>query len=167
MNERNTLHYKNISLTHFILERGTQFVVSLRDWWRDIYSERGIFLAPYHLPGARGANACTPLQAVSSETTLTPLIGCVSLARLSIQTALTVYIWPRGSHIMWSPSGYTPVWPAYSDALPSPCLLITTWLLVKALGVTRNKPQIHVNSHYITRDIVSIIIKMRSKVWIF
>ena len=132
-------------LCHFILERGTQFVVSLKDRWRDIYSQRGLFLAPYLLPGSRGAT----LQAVSSETTLTPLIGCVSLARLSILTGLTVSIWLRGSHITWSPSHYTSARPAYPDALPSPCLLITTWQLDKAHGVTRNEPKIHVNSHYI------------------
>ena len=59
MNERNTLLYKNISLSHFILERGTQFVVSLRDRWRDIYSERGL-LAPYLLPGTRGCQCLHP-----------------------------------------------------------------------------------------------------------
>ena len=89
------LLYKNIS--HFILERGTQFVVSLKDRWRDMYSERRLLLAPYLLPGARGANACTPLQAVSSETTLMPLIGCISLARLSILTGLS-------KSDTWSPS---------------------------------------------------------------
>ena len=51
---------------------------------------------------------------------------------------------------MWSLSCYTPARLAYYDALPSPCLLITTWQLVKAHGVTRNEPKIHVNSHYIT-----------------
>ena len=44
----------------------------------------------------------------------------------------------------WSPSCYTPVWPDCHDALSSPCLLITIWPLVKAHGVTRNEPKIHV-----------------------
>ena len=57
---------------------------------------------------------------------------------------------PHGSHITWSPSGYTPAWPACPDALPPPSLLITTWQLVKAHGVTRNEPKIHFKSHYIT-----------------
>ena len=46
--------------------------------------------------------------------------------------------------ITWSPSGYTPVGPDCPDALLSPWLLITTWQLVKAHGVTRNEPKIHV-----------------------
>ena len=44
MNERNTYIYEYIS--HFILEKGPQFVVSSGDRWRDIYSERGLFLVP-------------------------------------------------------------------------------------------------------------------------
>ena len=46
--------------------------------------------------------------------------------------------------ITWSPSGYTPVVPDCPDVLSYACLLITGWLLVKAHGVTRNKPKIHV-----------------------
>ena len=80
INERNT-SLKNIYL--ILCLKGTHcFVVSLRDRWRDIYSKRGL-LASYFLPGARGANACTPLQAVSSGT-LTPLLGCVYHARFPI-----------------------------------------------------------------------------------
>ena len=48
------------------------------------------------------------------------------------------------------PSSYTPVQLVYPDTLPSPCLLITMWQLVKTHGVIRNEPQIHVYSHYIT-----------------
>ena len=51
MNERNILLYKNISLILFL--KWTQIVVSLRDRWRDIYSERGLLLAPYLFPGTR------------------------------------------------------------------------------------------------------------------
>ena len=50
-----------IYLFPFILERGTQFVVSLRDRWRDIYSERELLLALYILPGARGCQRLHPL----------------------------------------------------------------------------------------------------------
>ena len=57
MNERNTLLYKNLSLSHFILERGTKFVVSLRD----IYADRGLLLSSYILPGARGCQRLHPL----------------------------------------------------------------------------------------------------------
>ena len=50
-----------IYLSHFILERGAQFDVSLRDRWRHIYSERRLLLAPYLLPGARGRQCLHPL----------------------------------------------------------------------------------------------------------
>ena len=70
-----------IYISHFILERGTQFVVSLRDKWRDILREG---TSSCHI------SSCNLLRAQSSETTLTPLISCVSLARLSILTGLTV-----------------------------------------------------------------------------
>ena len=144
LTKRNTLLYKNLSLSlslsQFILESVTQFVVSLWDRWRDIYSKRGLLLAPYLLPGARGCQRLHTLTSRIVRDDLTSLIGYVSLARLSILTGLTVSSWPRGSHITWSPSGYTPARPAYPDELPSSCLLITTWQLVKAHGVTRNKP---------------------------
>ena len=70
-----------------------------------------------------------------------PLIGCVSLARLSILCTLSN---SDRVVITWSPSSYTPVGPDCPDALSSPYLLITTWQLVKAHGVTRNEPKIHV-----------------------
>ena len=57
-NEEQRFFIKYIS--YFILERGTQFVASLTDRWRDIYSERGLLLAPYILPGARGVPTLAP-----------------------------------------------------------------------------------------------------------
>ena len=48
-------------ISHFILERGIQLFVSLRHRWRFIYSERGLLLAPYLLPGARGCQRLHPL----------------------------------------------------------------------------------------------------------
>ena len=60
LTKRNTLLYKKIYLSHIILERGTQFIVSVRDRWRDIYSERGLIYAPYLLPGARGCRHLHP-----------------------------------------------------------------------------------------------------------
>ena len=150
MNERNTLLYKKyISLSHFILERGTQFVVSLRDRWRDIYSEKGLLLAPYLLPGARGCQRLHPLASRIVRDDLTPLTGCVSLARFPI----------------------LPDWLSKSDlvVLISRGLLLVTHLLdrptlthchplftnhnVTACQSTRGHQewtQIHVNSHYIT-----------------
>ena len=91
-------------ISYFILERSTQFVVSLRDRWRDIYSESGLIFVPYLLPGARGANACTPFQAVSSETSKTPLLGCLSLARLSILWTLS-----KSDRVVFISRGLLPV----------------------------------------------------------
>ena len=79
------------------------------------------------------ANACIPLQVVSSET---PLPRCMSLARLSILClSKSDYV-----VISWSPSGYIPVVPDCHDVLSSPCLLITAW----QQGDTRNDSKIHV-----------------------
>ena len=47
--------------SHFILKRSPRFVISLRDRWKDIYSERGLLLVPYLLPGARGCQCLHPL----------------------------------------------------------------------------------------------------------
>ena len=50
----------------------------------------------------------------------------------------------------WLDSRFWLGWLSKSEALLSPCLLITTWQLFKAHRVTRNEPKIHINSHYIT-----------------
>ena len=120
--KRNTLLYKNISLSHFILEKSTQFVVSLRERERErdgeTYTQRGDFFLPHIFflePG--GADTCTPLQAVLSETT--QRFWLAMYPSLDSQFWLD-WIWLRGSHLMWSPSDYTPAWLAYPDALPSP-----------------------------------------------
>ena len=80
-----------------------------------------------------GANACTPLQAE------TPLIGCVSLARRRFSVLcpnLTAWFSSRGllpvTHLLYP-----------SALVVLSCLLITTWQLVKAHGITRNEPKIH------------------------
>ena len=59
MNE--TLLYKNfsLSLSHFILEWGTQFVVSLRD--AETYTQRrDLFLLHIFFLEPGGANTCKP-----------------------------------------------------------------------------------------------------------
>ena len=61
MNERNTLLYK-IYISQFILEKGPQFVVSLRDRLRVIYSERRFLLVPCLLPRARGCQLLHPRE---------------------------------------------------------------------------------------------------------
>ena len=70
-NKRNETHvFIKIYLSHFILEKGTQCVVSFRDRWKDIYSERGLLFAPYLLPGVRGCQRLHPLASriVSDDT---------------------------------------------------------------------------------------------------
>ena len=128
-NERtNTLLYKNISLSLYSPKCWSFWGV-----WEmggETYTQRDDFL--YLLPGARGCQRLHHL-ASSSET---PLIVCVSLARL-----------PKSDHVVlitWSPSGYTPVRPKWPDAPSSSCLLIKIWQLIKALGVTWNEQKIHI-----------------------
>ena len=77
MNERNTLLYKNISLTLFSKRAHSLLLVWEIDG--ETYTQIWDFFS-YLLPGARGANACTPLQACQRRPN--PLIGCVSLVRL-------------------------------------------------------------------------------------
>ena len=63
MNERNTLVYKNIS--HFIFEKGPQFVIS---WEIDeeTYTQREDFF-PYLFPGARGCQRLYPLASLDTS----------------------------------------------------------------------------------------------------
>ena len=56
-----THFFIKINLSFYSRKRGLQFVVSLRNRWRDIYSERGLLLVPYLLPGARGKQRLHPL----------------------------------------------------------------------------------------------------------
>ena len=105
------------------------------------YTQRKNFFA-YLLPRARECQNLHPLAAVSSET---PLIGCVSLARIRFSAlCLNLTAW-------FSSCGLLPVTHLlYPTALiVLPCLLITAWQLVKAHGVTRNEPKIH-GTCYIT-----------------
>ena len=125
---KDTFLYKNVS--HFILEKGPQFVVT---WEIDgeTYTPRKDF---FQEPG--GANTCTPLQACQRRLWLTvcpsfdPILSTLSKS-------------DRVVLITWSPSGYTPVVPKCPDVLLYPCLLITAWQLFKAHGITRSKPKIH------------------------
>ena len=128
------LFIKNISL--ILLSKGAPLFVVIWEIDRETYTQRGdFFLSHIFFREPGDANACTPLQAVSSERFETPLICCVSLARLPILSS-------KSDHVVftWSPSGYTTVGPDCPDALS--CLRITTWQLVKVHGVTRNEPKI-------------------------
>ena len=134
-----TLLYKNISLILFS-KRAHSLLLDEIDG--EIYTQRGhIFLSHIFFREPECANACTSLRAMSSERSETALIGCVSLARLPILCTLS-----KSDRVVitWSPSGYTPVGSDCPEALSPPCLLITTWPLVKVHGVTKNEPKIHV-----------------------
>ena len=129
----------------FYSRKGPTVCRLLRDGWRDIYLERGLLFS-YLLPGSSWCQRLHPRAGRIVRDVSDPLIGCVSLARLLILCTLS-----KSDHVVitWSPSGYTPVEPDCHDALSSPCLLITTWQLVKARRVTRNELKIHV-IYYIT-----------------
>ena len=144
MNERIHFFIK-IYLSHFILERVDVSVVCER--WVDRYILRELLL-PISSSRSQGVPTLTPLTS-SSET---PLIGCVSLARLWFSALYK-------SHcvvlITWSPFGDTPVRAECPDMPSLSCLLIKMWQLTKAHGVTRNKPKIHVIC-YITQVLFAI-----------
>ena len=98
--------------------------------WRDIYSERGLLSR-----SSSGSQGWQRLQPLIRDN----LIGCVSHARLRFSSlCLNLIAW-------FSSRGLLPVTHLlYPSALiVLPCLLITTWQLVKAYGVTRNEPKIH------------------------
>ena len=139
MNE--TLLYKDISIILFSIG-GLQFVVGLRDWWRDIYSERRLLLDPYLLLAARGCQRLHPLAShfVRDDLTLQSA-ACASLDSWFSDLCLNLTVW--FSYQVVSFRLHTR-WNWLPDLLSSPCLLITTWQLVKAHGVTRNEPKIHV-----------------------
>ena len=100
-----TLPYKNISLILFSTEAHCLLVWEIDG---ETYTQRGDFFSSHTFfrePGS--ANAFTPLQAVSSERSETPPIGCASLARSRFSAPSKS---DRVVLIAWSPSGYTPVW---------------------------------------------------------
>ena len=125
-NERTKHFFIKISLILFSFS----FVVSLRDRWRDIYSERTsshIFFREQRVP--KLASLCKLVR--------DDLIGYVSHARHRFSAlCLNLTAW-------FSSRGLLPVtnllYPMRPDVLSYPCLLITAWQLVKAHGVTRNE----------------------------
>ena len=103
-----------------------------------------------------GTSSC-PVSSSGSQRwpTLAPTFKTYRQRRLNVSDRLrvpgsthdslhSVSTWPCCSHITWSPSGYTLVGPDCPDAFLSSCLLITTWQLFKAHGVTWNELKIHV-----------------------
>ena len=136
MKERNTLHYKNISLILF-----SKRVHSLLLDWEihgETYTQRGDFYLSYTF--FREPGGCQRLHPLASRIVRDASDWlCVPC---STPDSLPLSKFARVVLITWSPSDYTPVGPDCSDTLF--CLLITTWQLVKAHGVTRNEPKIHV-----------------------
>ena len=80
----NKTHFfiKNISISFYSRKEHTFCCKFER--WRNIYLKRRLPLAPYLLPGARGRQCLHPLESCIVRDNLTPLIGCVSMARLLI-----------------------------------------------------------------------------------
>ena len=114
-----TLFFIKIYLI-LVSKRGPLFVVSLRDRWRDIHSERGL-LVLYLLPGARGSKRLHPLASrIVREASDRLHISCLTLILCTLSKFDRVVI-------TWSPSGYTPVGLDCPDVLSSHCLLITMW----------------------------------------
>ena len=110
-------------ITYFILEKSPPFVVS---WEIDgeTYTQREVPML------------ALPWKLVRDDLTLwsaaCPWFDSDSLL-LSKSDRVVI--------ITWSPSGYTPVVSDCPDVLSYPCLLITAWQLVKALGVTRERTE--------------------------
>ena len=133
MNERTHVFIK-IYLSLLILERVDVSVVSERWVERHIYSERGLFLS-ISSSRCQGCQRLRPLASLSE----TPLIGCVSLARLRF-SALSPNLpaWFSSRDLL----AVTYLF-ALSTLIVLFCLLITTWQLVKVYRVTRNERKIH------------------------
>ena len=144
MNERNTLLHKNISLSFY--SRKGHTVCCKFERWRDIYIEKGLLLAPYLLPRARRCKRWHPLAShivrddtKASDRLRIPGSTLDSHWSLNLTARFSYHVVSFRLHI------------CLID-LPCrtaiPCLLITTWQLVKTHGVTKNEPKIH-NDHYI------------------
>ena len=123
--ERNTLLYKNISLNLFS-KRGPQFVVGLRNRWRDIYSDRGLLFI------CSSWSQRVPRLALLCKLVRDDLISCVFLARLRFSELclnLTAWFSSRDllsvTHLLYSTA---------LIVLSYLCLLITTWQLSNQTG---------------------------------
>ena len=127
----NTLLYKNIFLT--LYSRKGWCFCGVWEMGGETYTQREDFF-PYLHPGARGVNSCKFVRDDLCS------VACLShdCDSLPLSKSDRVFL------ITWSPSGYTPVQPECTDAPWSSYLLIKKWQLIKAHGVTRNEPKIHV-----------------------
>ena len=163
MNER-TYFFIKMYPSHFFLERVDVSVVCKRWVERHILRERASS-SHIFIRDSGGVNAFAPPCKVFKD----------SSDRLRVpRSTVILYTLSKSDHvalITWSPSGYTPVRPKWSDATSSSCLLIKLWQLAKAHGVTRKKPKIHVMC-YISQqkirhnkiDVNYVVIKMKRSI---
>ena len=145
LNERTHFFIKKY-ISHTSFSKGLIFLWCVRDGWRDIYSERRLFLL-ISSSRSQGVPTLAPTSKLvrnASDQLRVPR----SIAILCTQSKTD-----RVVLITWSPSGYTPVRPERPDAPSSSCLLIKMWQLAKAHRVSRNEPKIHVIC-YITPTVV-------------
>ena len=125
------LYKKHVS---FYSLKGPIVCCKLRDRWRDIYSERGLLLVPYLLPGARGYQRLYPLARWDALWSATYPSLDSRFSALS-QSDRGYHVVSFQLHTCWTRL----LWHALI-----PRLLITAWQLVEAHRVTRNEPKMHV-----------------------
>ena len=111
-----------------------------------MYSERGLLLAPYLLPWARGCQSLHPFASriIRDDTNASDRL------RIPGSTLFWLDWLSKSDRLALISRGLLPVTHLLDRPTATHCLLITKWQLVKAHGVTWNEPKIHVNSHYIT-----------------
>ena len=116
-----------IKTCHTLFSKGLIFLWCVRDGWRDYIPREEFF--PFLLPGERG---CQRLHPFGSRDTSDRLRVPRSTAILCLCLNLTAWFSSRGllpvTHLLYQ-----------SALIALPCLLITTWRLVKAHRVTRNE----------------------------
>ena len=135
MNELNTFRNKNISLILF--SKGAHSLLLV---WEK-YTQRGEFFLSniffWESGGCQRLHShCKPYRQRRPNVSDRLRVHRPRFSALSKSARVVL--------ITWSLSGYTPAGLDCPDALSSPCLLITTWQLIKAHGITRNEPKIHV-----------------------
>ena len=142
MNER-THFFIKICISHTLFSKGLMFMWCVRDWWRNIYSERGPLLLPISSPRSQGVPTLPPPYKLVRDAS----------GRLRVPRSTAILCTQSKSDrvilITCSPSGYTPVRPECPEhAVIS--LFTQHNSLSKHTGVTRNEPKIHVKC-YITQ----------------
>ena len=136
-----TYIYKNISLILF--SKGAHRLLLVWEIDGETYTQRrDFFLSHIFFREPGSANACTHF----ASHIVRDIRDASDRLRVPGSTLDSLAGQSKSDRVVLISRGLLP---AYLDALPSPCLLITTWQLVKVHGVTRNEPKIHVIS-YIT-----------------